>query len=278
MKRRISLSSGARVSAQEHDERRDPDHVHDEDRERSTDAAAHQPANRRIEQVDEQQPDDEWPDAVARHPEQQPDDDRGRDEDGDPRRERSESCPARARRGIEERGRRQRGCPTSQVHGGSVWGRWRGLLHGAADYQTWMPAQRQLQGRDGRGAGRRGRRSSAPALAPGPRAGRPTRPSWGAGRRSMPGRRPRGVRVAALPDTRAGAAADRLRGADPGQAGAGARAGRHRPHRVRPDVAGAGGPRRPPARRAGGWSTSTMSGSAARPSPDRSSRPTTGSR
>ena len=68
--RRISLTSGVRVSARNSTNADDPDDVDDQDRERPADAAAHQPADRRIEQVDEQQAEDERPDAVAGHPEQ----------------------------------------------------------------------------------------------------------------------------------------------------------------------------------------------------------------
>ena len=76
---------------QERDEGSDRDHVDDQDGKRPTHAATHQPSNRRIEQIDEEQADDEGPDAVASHPEQQADDDRGQDEDRHARGKRHES-------------------------------------------------------------------------------------------------------------------------------------------------------------------------------------------
>ncbi len=56
-------------------------------------------------QVDEQQPDDEGPDRVACHPEQDPDQDRSRDEHRDAGRERSEARRRPVRRQLDERWR-----------------------------------------------------------------------------------------------------------------------------------------------------------------------------
>ena len=66
--------------------------VDDQDRERAADPGRDQPADRRVEQVDEQQADDERPDAVAGHPQEQAEDDRRDDQDGDSRRERDEAA------------------------------------------------------------------------------------------------------------------------------------------------------------------------------------------
>ena len=51
--------------------------VDEHDRERAAEAATGQPADGDVEQVDEQEADDERPDAVAGHPEQEADDDGG---------------------------------------------------------------------------------------------------------------------------------------------------------------------------------------------------------
>ena len=83
---------------EEFDERDDPDDVDDEDRERPAQATPNQPADRRIEQIHEQEAQDEGPDAVARHPENEPDDDRRGDQHGDARGERDELALARFRR------------------------------------------------------------------------------------------------------------------------------------------------------------------------------------
>ena len=82
--------SGVSVSVEELDERDDADDVDEEDRERAAQPAADEPADRRIEQIDEQQAEDERPDAVARHPQNEPGDGGGGDEHGDARRQRNE--------------------------------------------------------------------------------------------------------------------------------------------------------------------------------------------
>ena len=64
--------------------------VDDEDRDAPAHATTSQPADRRIEQVDEQQPEHEGPDSIPGHPEQQPNEDRRADEHGDTRRQRNE--------------------------------------------------------------------------------------------------------------------------------------------------------------------------------------------
>ena len=63
---------------QEREEGHDPDDVDDEDRERPPEAAPDEPADRRVEQIDEQEAEDERADAVARHPEHEAGDRRRR--------------------------------------------------------------------------------------------------------------------------------------------------------------------------------------------------------
>ncbi len=65
---------------QELDEREERDDVDAGDGDRPADAAADEPADRRIQQPDDEQADDERPEAVARHPQQQADDDGRRDQ------------------------------------------------------------------------------------------------------------------------------------------------------------------------------------------------------
>ena len=81
MKRRISFDQGRQGQRHELDEDHDRRDVHEEDRERSAKAPAGQPADGDVEQVDEQQADDERPHAVAGHPEEEADDDRGAEQD-----------------------------------------------------------------------------------------------------------------------------------------------------------------------------------------------------
>ena len=64
---------------EELDDRGDHDHVHDQDRERARHAQANEPADRRIEQVDEEQADDERADGVGGHREHEPEDNGGAD-------------------------------------------------------------------------------------------------------------------------------------------------------------------------------------------------------
>ena len=100
----------------------DRDDVHQQDRERPAHAALREPADRRIEQVHQQQPDDERPDGVARHPQQDPDEDRGPDQQGDTRRHGREPRRVGRRRGVDERGRGQCGDPADRRVGRRVIG------------------------------------------------------------------------------------------------------------------------------------------------------------
>ena len=97
-----------------------------------------QPLDERIEQVDEQQADDERPDGVARHPQQQAQDEPGDDQQDDPRRQRGEGRGLAGDVRTDERRRRDAG-RASALRGGRTGSG--GLVHRAADYQTWSPAQ-----------------------------------------------------------------------------------------------------------------------------------------
>ena len=136
---------------------------------------------------------------------------------------------------------------------------------------------RSWAGRDHHAGGGRSSSPGAPALAPGPCAVvRRPRSRWpGAGRRMGVGAR--GIRPAGVRPGGSGPGAGRVRGAAVGRAGRRGGARGHPPDRVRTDLAGPRGARGPAARRAGGWSTCTTSGSGRRRWPVRSSGPTTGS-
>ena len=96
--------------------------VHDDDRDAPAHATTSQPADRRVQQVDEQQPEHEGPDRIPRHPQQQPDEDRRADEYGDARGHRNESRVVAVGRGVDERGRGERGDPLRRRGGGRPLG------------------------------------------------------------------------------------------------------------------------------------------------------------
>ena len=127
-------------------------------------------------------------------------------------------------------------------------------------------------------AGGRGPASAAPALAPRPCAvcGR-TRARRSRADRCL-GDRTGGLGVASLPAGRTGSRSDRIRGADPRDARGRTRTGRHPPHRVRPDLAGARGSGRPPARGLAAGRSLRRVARQSGPRRARSPRPTTGSR
>jgi hypothetical protein len=96
---------------QEFDDRDDAHDVDDEDGEGPPEAAADEPADRGIEEIDEQHAKDERTDAVARHPQDQAQDRRRQDEDGDAWRDGHEPAVLRAGGRIDERGRREQRDP-----------------------------------------------------------------------------------------------------------------------------------------------------------------------
>ena len=128
-----SLTSGVSVSARPFDDQDDPDDIDDEDREDPADTAPHEPAHGRIEQVDEEQTEDERPDAVAGHPQDEAGDEGRHDEHRDPRRERHEPRLGRSGVRVDEGRGGERGHPAGQRMHRIPSDRWRGLVHRAAD-------------------------------------------------------------------------------------------------------------------------------------------------
>ena len=109
------VDQGRQRQREEADDRDERDDVDDEDRKRASDPAANQPLDRDVEQVDEQQAKHERADAVAGHPEQEPGDDRGADEDCDPGRQGYEPGLARTSARVHEWRRRKRGGPAGHI-------------------------------------------------------------------------------------------------------------------------------------------------------------------
>ena len=114
--------SGRQRQVEEFEEEQHRHDVHDDDRDAPAHPTTSQPADRRVQQIDEQQPEHEGPDSIPRHPQQQPDEDRRADEHGDARRHRNESRVVAVGRGVDERGRGERGDPLRRRGGGRPLG------------------------------------------------------------------------------------------------------------------------------------------------------------
>ena len=155
----------------EHDEGGERGDVDDQDRERAADPGARQAVDRPVEEVDEQQSDDERADAVAGHPEQQAEDGGGHEQHRDPRGERDEPRRRSVDGGLKEgwrwegdRGVAGRGPRQRPRRGRCGTG---GVVHRAADYQTWTPVPSPHPRRSSSRVSDGGSRSRALRMRPG---------------------------------------------------------------------------------------------------------------